>query len=65
MVERVGWFWIDENGNKWNARYFSKEEALDYSKSLINCENCINCYDSDNCRKCRDIDFGVGVVNYS
>ena len=53
MIERVGWFWIDENGNSWNARYFSKEEALDSSKSLINCE------------KCRDIDFGVGVVNYS
>ena len=40
MIERVGWFWIDENGNKWNARYFSKEEALDSSKSLINCKNC-------------------------
>lgn len=42
-LELFGRFWVDKNNNKWNSRYFSKEEALEASKSLINCTDCVNC----------------------
>lgn len=53
-------FYVDENGNKWDAIKFTEEEAVENSNSLINCRKCVNCknligcYDCINCMNCKD-----------
>lgn len=50
-------YYIDGNNNKWNAIYYSYNEAKKLSLSLIdctNCTNCINCQDCKNCINCQD-----------
>lgn len=47
-------YWVDENNNKWDAVYYTKEEAEKYSKTLVNCRDCENCEDCINCVGCRD-----------
>lgn len=46
-----GW-WIDNNNNKWLAEWYSKKEAKELSKSLIDCKDCVGCSHCINCSKC-------------
>lgn len=47
-------YWIDRNDNKWNADKFTLEEAIEYSKSLVNCHSCTDCIECQNCSNCVD-----------
>ena len=47
-------YWKDFNNNKWSKIRYSYEEALEYSRALVNCRNCINCLDCRNCKNCTD-----------
>ena len=38
----VDGYYVDENGNKWDSRRYSLEEAKDSSPTLINCKNRLN-----------------------
>lgn len=40
------------DGNFWSKSKYSKAQALELSKSLINCRNCIDCLNCVNCSDC-------------
>ena len=49
----VNSFLYDKNDNRWDLDiYASLDEALETSKSLVNCTNCTNCEDCTNCTNC-------------
>ena len=49
----VNSFLYDKNDNRWDLDiYASLDEALETSKSLVNCTNCTNCDDCTNCTNC-------------
>lgn len=52
IVKLVEGVWIDKNGNAWNCEIFTKEEAIENSKSLESCFNCYNCKNCTECIKC-------------
>ena len=56
-MKRSNGFWVDSNNNKWNTDKYSKDEALQLSKSLINCSNCRDCYNCSICRDCRGCSY--------
>lgn len=45
-------YWVDKNNNKWNAKFYTKENAIKCSESLVNCYNCVNCIDCEDCVEC-------------
>lgn len=51
-MEKIDGYWVDENRNKWNTILYTEQEALQHSKSLVNCEGCINCVDCIYCKGC-------------
>lgn len=51
------YYWIDSNGNRWSNVKYTKEEALEFSRTLINCSGCINCSYCDDCRQCEDCHY--------
>ena len=61
-VKKICGYWVDQNGNRWEAAIYSKKEAeesgLESSKNCTNCfhseylENCIDCNDCDDCSYC-------------
>ena len=52
IIKLVDDKWIDKNGNAWNCEIFTKEEAIENSKSLESCFNCYNCKNCTECIKC-------------
>ena len=44
--------WIDKRGNNWDKTVYTKEQAEEYSLSLLNCESCFNCQRCIDCLKC-------------
>ena len=55
MMKLENGFWIDENNNKWECKFYTETNATQLSKTLANCSDCINCsYCSNmtNCNKC-------------
>jgi hypothetical protein len=69
-------YWVDENNNKWNEANCSEEQAIENSKSLINCSHCsdssdlfycsycFNCSDLFHCFNCSDL-FHCSDCSYS
>lgn len=53
-MKKINDYWVDENNNKWWCGATTKEQAILYSESLIDCHSCCDCYDCSNCRDCRD-----------
>lgn len=45
-------YWVDENGNRWDASRFTEEQAQQASDSLNCCTNCTNCTWCSNCTNC-------------
>jgi hypothetical protein len=33
-------YWIDENNNRWNVDFYTEEQAITHSKTLIYCTSC-------------------------
>ena len=54
MITKQNNYWIDENNNKWNANIYTKEQAIKYSRSLVNCNDCSDCSDCSYCNGCND-----------
>lgn len=52
MIKKEGSYFVDENNNKWNADYFSKETAEKLSNTLVNCTDCSKCSYRSDCSKC-------------
>jgi hypothetical protein len=55
-----GRYWMDTNGNKWNANDFKEDRARRLSKTL---ENCIDCTDCSHCTDCIDCTKCIGCSN--
>ncbi|MGF6375059.1 hypothetical protein M2140_000093 [Clostridiales Family XIII bacterium PM5-7] len=53
-MKLINGFWVDENNNKWNSRYYSEIDAETNSNSLTDCENCIDCENCTECIDCRN-----------
>jgi hypothetical protein len=53
-------FYVDDRNNKWDMKLYSEKEAIEYSKSLINCDGCLNC---KNCFDCLDCVNCIGCNN--
>ena len=53
-MKKVKGYWVDKNRNKWDATFYTKDQALGYSISLYKCKDCINCTDCTNCEYCID-----------
>lgn len=49
-------YWIIGT-NKWSKESFTKKEAEALSKTLTNCENCIDCSHCEDCVNCEDLHF--------
>jgi len=47
-------YWIDENNNKWKKNIVDYGLYLIAKETLINCKNCIDCYQLENCANCID-----------
>jgi len=60
MMKELNGYWVDSNNNSWYTRYYTEEQAISHSKSLVTCkdcegcEDCINCISCTNCRDCED-----------
>ena len=55
-MKQINGYWVDENNNRWNIKFYTEEAAEEFSKSLVNCYNCIGCdycYNCQNCNGCR------------
>jgi len=50
-IKLIDGYWVI-GSNKWDASIYPQEQAEKYSKTLINCQNCINCSDCSYCRSC-------------
>ena len=53
-MEKINGYWVDENNNKWNVRYYTENQAMQHSKSLTNCTCCENCKYCKDCVGCKD-----------
>ena len=42
------------NGNYWSKDKYSYDEAVELSKTMVNCDNCLDCSDCVDCKKCVD-----------
>lgn len=55
-------YWVI-GSNKWSKELYTKEEAKQYAKTLINCENCIDCRFCQNCQNCDGLLFCQNCQN--
>jgi len=53
-MNNINGYWVDKNDNSWNSKNYTKTEAIKYSKSLVNCKGCIDCYNCKGCVSCLD-----------
>jgi hypothetical protein len=69
-----GKYWVDDNNNSWSVDYHTIEQAMKYSKSLIDCSYCCDCsycrycrdcIDCSNCRYCRDCSNCSGCSDFT
>ena len=56
-------YWEFENGNKYSKELYSYDDAERASKTLFNCENCIDCLKCENCKDCYNCEFCYDCVN--
>ena len=48
-------YWVDfDTRNKWDASLYTKKQAEEIRKTLLDCEKCINCSNCTDCISCRD-----------
>lgn len=55
-------YWVDKNNNKWST-FYSKKEAIKYSRTLTRCYNCYDCqmcYDCTDCIGCTSCGGCIG-----
>lgn len=48
-MKLIDGYYIDKNGNKWDAEKFPLDVATEMSISSVGCFNCINCRDCEEC----------------
>lgn len=53
-ISSSGRYWIDDNGNMWRKTAYSKEDALRLSRTLKDCEGCVDCSYCNDCQRCED-----------
>lgn len=51
-MKQINGYWVDEDGNRWDCKKFTREQAEKFSKSLVNCQDCYNCCDCISCNSC-------------
>lgn len=56
-IRKEGEYWVDQNDNKWDIKYYSEKEVEKYSASLLDCSYCINCIYCVRCRGCNGCSY--------
>jgi hypothetical protein len=51
-MKKIDGHWADENNNKWDCDKFTKTEAVELSKTILNCSDCFSCSDCCSCYVC-------------
>ena len=51
-----GWH-IDENNNRWDADFYTAEQAEAFSQTLKDCRDCSYCRGCSDCRYCRGCSY--------
>lgn len=51
-MKQINGYWVDENNNRWNCEICSEASAEKFSKTLINCTDCIDCTNCTDCNSC-------------
>lgn len=51
-MNTYGKYWIDGNYNKWTKNKYTKQKAMELSKTLFGCTFCTDCVDCVNCHGC-------------
>lgn len=62
-MKQINGYWVDENNNRWNIKFYTEEAAEEFSKSLVNCYNCIGCDYCYNCQNCNGCRYCTGCIN--
>ena len=62
-MNKIDNFWVDKNGNRWSIFYKTEEEAIELSKTLINCNDCKNCKNCKECTDCEDCEYCEGCYD--
>lgn len=62
-MKRVGDWWIDENNNKWDTRFYTEDEAENCSNTLTDCVSCVNCAYCVECAECTDCQDCISCWN--
>ena len=50
----INGYWTDDNGNQWDADYYTKDQAL--SAGLVKCRNMLNSFNCTRCTSCAGFD---------
>lgn len=53
-MKKIDGYWCDDWNNRWNCSETTKEQAIMYSQSLINCRDCYDCYRCSDCKDCEN-----------
>jgi hypothetical protein len=51
-MKKINNYWTDENNNRWNRDQYTKDQAEQLSKKMINCKYCTDCYSCYSCDSC-------------
>jgi hypothetical protein len=55
-MKKINNYWTDENNNRWNRDRYTKDQAEQLSKKMINCKYCTDCTDCNSCDYCYSCD---------
>lgn len=47
-----GYYWEDDNHNRWNTNDYDEETAIKWSNTLIDCKDCVDCKLCRDCTGC-------------
>ena len=47
MLKQINGYWVDENNNKWDIKFYIEQKAEKYSKTLVDCYNCRYCRNNE------------------
>ena len=63
MITEKDGFWVDENNNKWDKKFFTKDKSKVYSETMMGCSGCINCHSCHYCVDCSNSSHLIRCVD--
>lgn len=54
LVDQTDEYWIFANNNKYSKSVFTIEDAIEFNATLVECYDCIDCFNCVECYDCID-----------